>query len=99
MAFALGVIFVMLTSACNREHCYQCYGYRGGCLAIKNTDTLGFGVIVSRAQMQDSMNLYHSLGYKIDTEYNGTFPDGTPCVGPNMPFPWAESPDSCVLIK
>ena len=102
-ALLVEVSLVISITSCNRERCYQCYNYVGYFLAIKNSDTLEFGIYLSRAQTQDSMNLYSSLGYRIDTFSNSIHPDptnGAPiCVGPGNDWPTTQIPDSCVLIK
>jgi hypothetical protein len=89
-------IFTLIISGCKRNRCFHCYLLDGNFQYSKNGDTFGSAMILNRQWLQDSVNLYISRGYKIDTVFSQYGDAGIICDTP-PPGPYPSFPDSCVF--
>ena len=96
------VVWVALAQmGCKKKPCYHCYDFGAGFMATKSGDTVWVGTIISRIWLQDSINRYLSMGYKIDTVIGGYHPDpdsGAIVCDINSVYKGQPVPDSCAEI-
>jgi hypothetical protein len=89
-------ISTLAIAGCKKHSCFHCYVLTGGFVCSKNGYTYTSPAIPNRLWLQDSVNLYISRGYTMDTVIGYYNDAGTICDTPQGPYPIF--PDSCVFL-
>jgi hypothetical protein len=87
-------IFALAIAGCKRQPCFNCYILDGGFQCSKNGYTYVSPLISNRKWLQDSVTLYISRGYSMDTVFGFYRNVGIICDTPQVLDPF---PDSCIF--
>lgn len=94
------LILMLCITACNRQPCYECYGYMGTLQVSKMNDTFSISEN-SRSDLNAAITQYVSTGYTIDSIYGNFYirahPNYETNCGPNFTAP--PQFDSCIYLK